>query len=356
MSGTVSSTYASAIAAAQASAAANAATSSSSSSSSSSGTGGNGTTTLTALAGNFNDFLTLLTTRLQNQDPTAPMDTNQFTSQLVQFTGVAEQIQTNSTLTSLLSAAQTQQLGQAFRAGWCPGVDFRRNAAAAEQHGAGEFHHGHRGTSPDSRGEFQRSDGCDADGELRGRIEHLDMRNGLNSNAEAVGGRGLYGSSCPARPAVPFQSVGTVTGAEQLNGAVNWSSAPRRRPTARLPLSQRREHHRRAVRASIGLLESDGRAGTYLYHGGVMSSIGSVSSCASQASSTLATDEAASTAAQTAAQKAAAQLAKDQQARAAAAAIAVDEQTVTVNNAAATKAAAKVQADLSGGGSLDITI
>ena len=37
------------------------------------------------LAGNFNTFLTLLTTQLQNQDPLSPLDTNQFTQQLVEF-------------------------------------------------------------------------------------------------------------------------------------------------------------------------------------------------------------------------------------------------------------------------------
>src|ERR1700744_2031262 len=68
---------------------------------------------LTSLAVNFNDFLSLLTTQLQNQDPTSPMDTSQFTSQLVQFTGVAEQITANSTLSSILSVDQTQQLTQA---------------------------------------------------------------------------------------------------------------------------------------------------------------------------------------------------------------------------------------------------
>lgn len=51
----------------------------------------------------FDDFLLLLTTQLQNQDPLSPMDTNEFTNQLVQFSGVEQQIKTNSNLESLLA-------------------------------------------------------------------------------------------------------------------------------------------------------------------------------------------------------------------------------------------------------------
>lgn len=53
---------------------------------------------LGSLADNFNTFLSLLTTQLKNQDPTAPLDSNQFTQQLVQMTGVEQQLNTNSLL------------------------------------------------------------------------------------------------------------------------------------------------------------------------------------------------------------------------------------------------------------------
>jgi len=45
-------------------------------------------------------------TQLQNQDPTSPMDTGQFTSELVQFAGVEQQINTNSNLTQLIQLTQ----------------------------------------------------------------------------------------------------------------------------------------------------------------------------------------------------------------------------------------------------------
>ncbi|HEX3810706.1 MAG TPA: flagellar hook assembly protein FlgD [Rhizomicrobium sp.] len=58
------------------------------------------------LAGNFDTFLQLLTTQLQNQDPTSPMDANQFTQELVEFSGVEQQINTNTSLQSLISLGQ----------------------------------------------------------------------------------------------------------------------------------------------------------------------------------------------------------------------------------------------------------
>ena len=42
----------------------------------------------TGIADNFQTFLTLLTTQLQHQNPMDPLDTNQFTQQLVQFAGI----------------------------------------------------------------------------------------------------------------------------------------------------------------------------------------------------------------------------------------------------------------------------
>lgn len=67
---------------------------------------------LSTLSGNFNDFLKLLMTQLQNQDPTAPLDTNQFTSQLVQFSSVEQQINTNSSLGKLIELTQGNEVLQ----------------------------------------------------------------------------------------------------------------------------------------------------------------------------------------------------------------------------------------------------
>ena len=61
------------------------------------------------IAGNFQTFLTLLTTQLQNQDPLSPLDTNQFTQQLVQFAQVEQQLKSNDELGTLVSLQQTAQ-------------------------------------------------------------------------------------------------------------------------------------------------------------------------------------------------------------------------------------------------------
>ena len=55
------------------------------------------------LAKDMDSFLTLLTTQLQNQDPTNPMDSKEMTNQLVQFSQVEQQIQQNKNLEQLLA-------------------------------------------------------------------------------------------------------------------------------------------------------------------------------------------------------------------------------------------------------------
>jgi flagellar basal-body rod modification protein FlgD len=68
---------------------------------------------LLSLSSNFNDFLQMLMTQLQNQDPTSPMDTNEFTSELVEFSGVEQQISTNGSLTQLIQLTQAGETMQA---------------------------------------------------------------------------------------------------------------------------------------------------------------------------------------------------------------------------------------------------
>lgn len=64
------------------------------------------------IAGNFDTFLQLLTTQLRNQNPLDPLDTNQFTQQLVQYSQVEQQLKTNDYLSALVTAnANAAQVG-----------------------------------------------------------------------------------------------------------------------------------------------------------------------------------------------------------------------------------------------------
>lgn len=65
-----------------------------------SGAGGSSTNVaaLSQLSSNFDTFLSLLTTQLKNQDPLSPLDSNQFTQQLVQMSGVEAQLTGNNLL------------------------------------------------------------------------------------------------------------------------------------------------------------------------------------------------------------------------------------------------------------------
>ena len=61
------------------------------------------------LASNFTSFLQLLTTQLKNQNPLDPLDTNQFTQQLVQFAQVEQQLKSNDQLATLVALQKTAQ-------------------------------------------------------------------------------------------------------------------------------------------------------------------------------------------------------------------------------------------------------
>ena len=68
-----------------------------------------------AIADDFDAFLRILTTQLQNQNPLEPLDTNEFTAQLVQFSQVEQSIKTNDNLEAVVqlaaAAAATNAVG-----------------------------------------------------------------------------------------------------------------------------------------------------------------------------------------------------------------------------------------------------
>lgn len=67
------------------------------------------TSASSGLSGTLNMFLTMLTTQLQNQDPLSPTNSTQFTNQLVLYSQVEQQINTNSSLTQLINLQTSNQ-------------------------------------------------------------------------------------------------------------------------------------------------------------------------------------------------------------------------------------------------------
>ncbi|MGE5537891.1 MAG: flagellar hook assembly protein FlgD [Gemmatimonas sp.] len=66
-----------------------------------------------SIAGDFNSFLTLLTTQLKYQDPLSPMDTTQFTQQLAMFANVEQTSNVNTNIKSLITLSQGSQAAAA---------------------------------------------------------------------------------------------------------------------------------------------------------------------------------------------------------------------------------------------------
>src|SRR5262245_47894389 len=107
----------------------------------------------TTVANNFQTFLTLLTTQLQNQNPLDPLDTNQFTAQLVQFASVEQQLRQNDQLATLVNLERTAQSTAALAyVGYTAVVDGSRapydgkklgglDPRCAERHHSNRHHH-----------------------------------------------------------------------------------------------------------------------------------------------------------------------------------------------------------------------
>lgn len=78
-------------------------------------TGSSSTSDSSLLGSNLNTFLTLLTTQLQNQDPLDPLDTNQFTQQLVEFASVEQQVNMNTNMQTMISLQQATEATSALQ-------------------------------------------------------------------------------------------------------------------------------------------------------------------------------------------------------------------------------------------------
>ena len=186
------------------------------STSTSSAASSTGTNALQSLGDNFNQFLTLLTTQLQNQDPTSPVDSDQFTQELVQFTGVQQSVATNTNLTQLISLQQGSQVLQSANV-----VGHQATVTSSQlalQNGTGEVTFSTPTAEPiqiaiaNSAGQTVRD--VNITSQAGTNTWTWDGRDN-NGNQLANGAYGVAletGTTATNASAVPFSVVGTATG------------------------------------------------------------------------------------------------------------------------------------------------
>ena len=171
-------------------------------------------TASTTLSGNFNTFLTLLTAQLKNQDPTSPHDTNQFTQQLVQYSTVEQQINTNANLTTLIDLNRASSLYQASAmVGHQVGVT---SSQLALQDGAASLQFTLGTAQPVEIAISDASGAAVYKGTVQGNAgSNAWTWNGVNSSGKSLAD-GAYTVSVTAaagsKAAVPFTVLGRATG------------------------------------------------------------------------------------------------------------------------------------------------
>jgi len=211
-------------AAAQAATQAAASAAASSSGTSTAAASATGTNALTTLGTNFNQFLTLLTTQLKNQDPTSPMDTNQFTQELVEFTGVQQSVATNTNLSQLIALQQGSEVLQSAQvAGHTATVTASQIAL---QNGTGEL------TFQTNQAEPIQIAIANSSGQV---VRDVTLTSAAGANTWQWDGRdnsgnkladGAYGAAVETgtdnnATAVPFSVVGTATGITNSASGLN---------------------------------------------------------------------------------------------------------------------------------------
>jgi flagellar basal-body rod modification protein FlgD len=180
---------------------------------------------LASLSSNFGNFLNLLMTQLKNQDPSSPMDANSFTTELVQFSSVEQQINTNTSLSTLIQLTQAADVTQASAV-----VGKQVTVQSTQiplQNGSGTLNFTATTAEPATI-TVQNANG--------GTVQRITMNaaqgantwtwNGVNSTGQTLPD-GAYTvtvmSALPgaAATALPFTVVGTATGVTTANNTVN---------------------------------------------------------------------------------------------------------------------------------------
>jgi flagellar basal-body rod modification protein FlgD len=188
-------------------------------------TGSSTANPLASLSSNFGDFLNLLMTQLQNQDPTSPMDANSFTSELVQFSSVEQQINTNTSLSTLIQLTQAADVTQASAV-----VGKQVTVQSTQiplQNGSGTLDFTATSAEPATI-TVQNANG--------GTVQQVTVNAAQGKNTWTWNGTNSSGQTLPdgaytvtvmsaepnvAATALPFTVIGTATGVTTANNTVN---------------------------------------------------------------------------------------------------------------------------------------
>jgi flagellar basal-body rod modification protein FlgD len=183
-----------------------------------------GTNALQALGSNFTAFLNLLTTQLQNQDPTSPMDTNNFTQELVEFTGVQQSVATNTNLSQLISMTQGAEVLQSAQV-----IGDKATVTAPQialQSGSGTVTFTAPTAEPVQIAIVNAAGATILDASINAQSgSNTWTWNGLDNNGNQVadGAYGIAletGSSGSNATGVPFSVVGTATGLQNTSSGM----------------------------------------------------------------------------------------------------------------------------------------
>ncbi|GEO81617.1 flagellar hook assembly protein FlgD [Pararhodospirillum oryzae] len=165
----------------------------------------------TQLAGDMDTFMKLLVSQLKNQDPLSPMDSTEFTNQLVQFAQVEQQINTNANIESLLGVSANNQA--ALAVGYLGKYVEAESTAVSLQDGKGVFCYGLKDAATSVSVSLYDSDGTRVKtftGETTAGL-HKVVWDGMDDDGEALDD-GVYTIS--------------VTATHQLTGSVEtWTTA-----------------------------------------------------------------------------------------------------------------------------------
>ena len=162
-------------------------------------------------------------TQLQNQDPTSPMDTNAFTSQLVQYASVEQQINTNSNLSTLIQATQSNTVLQSSS------LVGKQVTATSDhlslQNGNSEIHFAATAVEPVSISVYSASGEKVYQTNLAASAGNNDWSWNGQDNSGNTRPDGAYQVSVldPSGTAIATTVTGTITGMQRNGNSVNLS-------------------------------------------------------------------------------------------------------------------------------------